>query len=1001
MNHSDHNPAGDAETARETLAAHSSPASASPAKPAKKTKRPVTKRLRIVLYVVLTLFGVLAANGLYLTSITWLQYATGEIYESHFYQMMFLGHLGLGLLLITPVIGFGVIHMLRSRHRRNRRAIRIGYALFTVAIVILVSGLLLMRIGQFNIVNPTTRSVVYWMHLIAPLVVVWLYWLHRLVGPKIKWHVGRRVALATAVIVGVMVAFQASDPRISEDIAPADGDKYFQPSLASTATGKFISEKTLMNDDYCLSCHADIHDSWLHSAHKLSSFNNPAYRASVRETRRVATERAGTLQASRWCAGCHDPVPFFSGKFDDPQYDDVGDPTAHAGITCTTCHAIQSIDSTRGNADYTIDEPRHYPFAYSDNKFLQSLNSLMVKAKPAFHKHEMLKPFHKTAEFCATCHKVSLPGEVTDYKEFLRGQNHYDSYLLSGVSGHGAQSFYYPPKAQDNCNHCHMPDLASNDFGAKYSSLLGQLAVHDHSFPSANSALSYWFGDQDGLEAHKKMLEGSLRVDLFGLREDGSIDGTLHAPLSKKDATVQRGATYLIETVLRTLTLGHHFTQGTTDSNEIWVEVTAKQGDRVLGKSGHRDDREAVDPWSHFVNTFMLDRNGNRINRRNAQNIFTPLYSHQIPPGGGQSIHYRLQVPDDSDEPITVTARLLYRKFDTEYLDYIRRDRDPQRDPLDLGQVGDPNDLPIIEISRDEVELQIGEVTDAGAVASVIDSENPDSEKPSHPLWQRWNDYGIGLLLKGKAELKQAADAFQQVEKLGRFDGPINLARVQFREGDLDGATESLVRAAQMEPSPPSWTQGWLSGMINRQQGNLKEAAESLRGVLDTKLPSRGFDFSLDYRVRNELGMTLIDIAQQAEVTGDDDGYDEAIADARDQFEQALEIDSENVTAHANLAEIFAWIGNKELEQHHRELHARYKPDDNATEVAIPPARRKYPAANHAAEALVIYDLHRAEDSTAAIEPSGESIDDSAAFTLSNDRTLAAANHSPSQSKSK
>ncbi len=200
-----------------------------------------------------------------------------------------------------------------------------------------------------------------------------------------------------------------------------------------------------MNDDYCLRCHADIHDDWLHSAHKLSSFNNPAYRASVRETRKVAAERSGTVQASRCCAGCHDPVPFFAGKFDDPDYDDVGDPTAHAGVTCTVCHAIQSIDSNVGNADYTIDEPRHYPFAYSKNTVLQTLNELMVKAKPAYHKHEMLKPFHKTAEFCGTCHKVSLPGEVTNYKEFLRGQNHYDSYLLSGVSGHGARSFYYPP----------------------------------------------------------------------------------------------------------------------------------------------------------------------------------------------------------------------------------------------------------------------------------------------------------------------------------------------------------------------------------------------------------------------------------------------------------------------------------------------------------------------------------------------------------------------------
>ena len=116
--------------------------------------RPVTPRLRIVLYVVLTLFGVLAANGLYLTSITWLQHFSGQVYETHFYQLMFLIHLGLGLLLIVPVVGFGLIHMWRARNRRNRRAVKIGYALFAVSLAILISGVLLTRIGSLSIVNP-------------------------------------------------------------------------------------------------------------------------------------------------------------------------------------------------------------------------------------------------------------------------------------------------------------------------------------------------------------------------------------------------------------------------------------------------------------------------------------------------------------------------------------------------------------------------------------------------------------------------------------------------------------------------------------------------------------------------------------------------------------------------------------------------------------------------------------------------------------------------------
>ncbi|WP_044300418.1 tetratricopeptide repeat protein [Rhodopirellula sallentina] len=909
--------------------------------------RPVTPRLRVVLHVVLILFGVLLANGLYLTSITWLQHFTGRIYEDHFYQLMFLVHVGLGLLLIVPTVGFGIVHMVRSRKRRNRRAVKIGYALFAVSIAILVTGLLLMRVGSIAIVDPTSRSFVYWAHLIAPLAVIWLYWLHRLVGPRIKWDIGKRVMLATAVLVAAMVAFQASDPRISEDKAPLQGEKYFEPSLARTATGKFIAAETLMNDEYCLRCHEDLSNSAFHSAHRLSSFNNPAYRASVRETRKVSLERMGSVQASRWCAGCHDPVPFFSGEFDDPNYDDVDNPTAHAGLTCVVCHSIQSVNSNVGNADYTIAEPQHYPFAYSENPLLQSLNSLMVKAKPRFHKHEMLKPFHKKAEFCSVCHKVSLPGEVTNYKDWLRGQNHYDSYLLSGVSGHGARSFYYPPKAQSNCNECHMPALATDEFGAKYMEELSGLGVHSHFFPSANTALAYWMDDEEGVQRHREFLRGTMRVDLFGLRKEGKVDGELIAPLDDA-AEIESGESYLIETVLRTLTLGHHFTQGTTDSNEIWIELTATQAGKVIGKSGHRDDREAVNPDSHFVNTFMLDREGNRINRRNAQDIFTPLYSHQMPPGAGQTVHYRFTAPTDSTDPIEITAKLFYRKFDTEYLDYIRRDRDPERDLLDIGLPGEPNDLPIVEIASDRLTLYMDEQTH---------EENAASGEDAFPTWQRWNDYGIGLLLKGKAELKQAAEAFRAVEQLGRYDGPLNLARVQFAEGDLDGATDSLHRAAEMDPLPPSWTHSWLSGVVNRQQGNLKTAAESLRSVLNTKIVERGFDFSLDYAVRNQLGLTLVDLFQRAEVQGDEETAKKFLAQAQSEFEQVLEIDSENVTAHANLAEIFTWSGDSDRAEHHRTLHAKYKPDNNAAEVAIPAARRRYPAANRAAESLVIYDL--------------------------------------------
>ena len=154
------------------------------------------------------------------------------------------------------------------------------------------------------------------------------------------------------------------------------------------------------------------------------------------------------MNASRWCAGCHDPVPFFSGKFDDPNFDIVKDPTAHAGITCVVCHSITHVNGPIGNAAFTIEEAQHYPFAFSENPSLQWINNQLIKAKPELHKKTFLKPFHKSAEFCSTCHKVRLPVELNHYKDFLRGQNHYDTFILSGA-GNGVAQLLLPAEGEE------------------------------------------------------------------------------------------------------------------------------------------------------------------------------------------------------------------------------------------------------------------------------------------------------------------------------------------------------------------------------------------------------------------------------------------------------------------------------------------------------------------------------------------------------------------------
>ncbi len=861
-------------------------------------KPAIGKGLRPLLWIVLIGFAVLGATGIYMASVTLLTWLSGAPQDTYFYMLMVALHLLLGFVIIVPFIVFGFGHLLTSRNRPNRSAIRQGYWLLGTSIIVLISGIVLIRIGGFEVRDPVLREIGYWLHLITPPLAIVLYVRHRLAGPRIKWQYARIWTAAVGVVVVLMGFMHAFDPRETNKVGPREGAQYFFPSEVKTADGNLIPAETLMMDQYCMDCHQDSYDGWFHSSHHFSSFNNPMYLASVRETREVSLARDGTTRAARWCAGCHDPVPFLSGKFDDPNYDDVNDPTAHAGITCTSCHSITHVNSTRGNGDYTIEEPQHYPFATSDNAVLKWINHTLVKAKPELHKQTFLKPLHKTTEFCSTCHKVSLPFELNHYKDFTRGQNHHDSYLLSGVSGHGARSFYYPEVAKTNCAECHMNFIPSDDFGARNFDGEPGREIHNHLFPAANTGLASALGHEEAMKAHAEYLQDKkLRVDLFGVIEGGTIDGELIAPLRPKVPELKPGNSYLIEVVVRTLGVGHHFSQGTVDSNEIWVELTASSDGRVIGKSGGMDDDGHVDPYSRFLNVYMLDRYGNRIDRRNPQDIFVPLYNRQIPPGAGQVVHFRIDVPSEGvSGPIELEAKVNYRKFDRTYLDFIYGEGqwpDPDGD-------GEPDLLPTVVMARDSIQLP---------VAGGPTPENPPS--PIEQEWQRWNDYGIGLFLEGgetgaqKGLLKQAEPVFLTVaEQYGKADGWVNLARVYRREGRIPEALEALENAAADPEFKASWTINWLTGLINMDQGNLDAAIKNFEDVLNTRVPARKFDFSKDYVVINDLGRAL-DRRGRIEPLDSEERLS-YMSRAVDAFRRTLALDSENEAAHFGIGQAYA-----------------------------------------------------------------------------------------------
>lgn len=945
------------------MAPASSDTSPSPAPAPRPRFVPVVgPRLKILLALVFGLFALLGVNSAYLAAITFMEWRTGAEYQNYFYLLMFAAHIALGLAITLPVIVFGFAHARNGANRPNKWAKRIGWALFIVAIVLLGTGLALTRMDvgglTINVKDPGKRAFIYWLHVIAPLVAIWLFVLHRMAGRRIKWRIGIGWGFVGAVAAIGMAAFHSLDPRRPNQPGPKSGAEYFEPSFSRTATGKFIPAERLMMNEYCLECHPDAYDSWAHSMHAISSFNNPFYAFSVLETRKRGFEHDGNVRDARFCAACHDPVPFFSGAFDDPKWDDPNyaiakDPLGKASITCTACHSIVHVDGTRGNGEYTIEESQHYPFVDSESPFLQWVNRQLIKAKPAFHARTFLKPnVHRTDEFCSTCHKVNLPVEINDYK-WLRGQNHYDTFRLSGVSGHGVTSWYYPPKAEADCNGCHMPAVESGDFGAKMRD--GRLSVKNHMFVSANTAVHHVLDMPEGkamIEAVEAFNRGVMRVDIMGIHDGPEIDSPLVAPLRPAALSLQPGKRYVLDVVTRTLKMGHEFTQGTADSNEVWLDVKVTHGGRIIGRSGGLGRDGEVDPWSKFLNVFMLDREGNRIDRRNPQDIFVPLYNYQIPPGAADVTHFVLDVPSDAalsgPSEIEVEVNLRYRKFDTTYVKHVfGADR--------------ANDLPILTMATDRITMRITGPTSASSTGSPGETVAP-SEIPE---WQRWYDYGIGLFRTsdrgmGKGELRQAEAAFQRVADLKRPEGPLGLARLYVREGRIDEAVAALAAAASHDPPAYPWSVAWFSGLVAKQQGNLSEAAGFLRQIIETPWPlarERGFDFSRDDRVRVELAETLLELSR----VGSDGGEsrDAILAEAESHLLAVLREDSEHASAHYLLAQVYEMRGDTVPAARHRALHNTYRPDDNALDHAVNAARIRYPAANKAAEAVVLYELRR------------------------------------------
>ena len=100
--------------------------------PRRRYVRAVGPRLRILLLFIFGLVALLAANSVYLSAITfleWLKSNPDTTYQNYFYMVMFGTHLALGLLLVLPVVVFGALHIKNAYNRPKPDRVDYGFAL--------------------------------------------------------------------------------------------------------------------------------------------------------------------------------------------------------------------------------------------------------------------------------------------------------------------------------------------------------------------------------------------------------------------------------------------------------------------------------------------------------------------------------------------------------------------------------------------------------------------------------------------------------------------------------------------------------------------------------------------------------------------------------------------------------------------------------------------------------------------------------------------------------
>jgi tetratricopeptide (TPR) repeat protein len=555
------------------------------------------------------------------------------------------------------------------------------------------------------------------------------------------------------------------------------------PGNAGVVGDDFVQPGAFPNAKYCGHCHQEALHQWRQALHS-NSFRTPFYRTSVN-----ILIRTKGIEFSRHCDSCHNPIAVLAGGLtQDSQVDRSFDKD---GLTCTTCHSVQSLKSTNGNGGFVMG----IPAAMVDEKGNRIPGEVPydeIMKYPKRHAMAVMKSIYRTPEFCAACHKANLPDTLNDYK-FIRAFTTYDEWQQSKFSQRNPLTFYTADFS--TCQGCHMKRAANTlpDPGAKNGTFAS------HSWPAGNTAVPFYYGFDEQLKKTTDFLKAGnfLNVDIFALQK--ASDDKVIAPLGSVPFNLNPNELVQALVVIQNKNIGHSLIPEVRDLYEAWVEFTARDAaGKEIYHSGFIKPDGALDDRAHsFTNRPV--------------NVDSVAYDNSIQAGRSVLVRYQFRMPSDLKGPITITAKVNYRHLRQSFMNNVFGPDHPA--------------YPVVEIASRSRVLNVGE----NAPCPPETGDNPD--------WMRWNNLGIAYL--DQAQYYDSVRAFSEVAKL-RPDYPdayTNVALAQIQWEKYDSARASIMRAVAL--SPTNARALYYLAQLERRAGDYDAEVANLKKVVEQFPASR------------------------------------------------------------------------------------------------------------------------------------------------------------------